>query len=138
MTSLKYMNMLLESLQRKKIDSFLFAFSGLIRMITVIWFFRFVEFEPIKLYLCSQSSCQCRLIYARKNIETQTATKYFITGTKNFKLDWYPFAGNDALTGLVFWKNWYFSFTHWKYWLHLKMDVFWERGEDMMWNNDLK
>ena len=91
MTSLKYMNMPLESLQRKKIDSFLFAFSGLIRMITVIWFFRFCEFEPIKLYLCSHSSCQCRLIYARKNIETQTATKYFITGTKNFISNLYPF-----------------------------------------------
>ena len=99
--------------------------------------FRFDKFESTKLYLCSHNSCQCRLIYAQKNIETQTATKYFITGTKNFTLDWYPFAGNDALTGLVFSKNWYFSFTHWKYWLHLKMDVLWERGEDVMLNNDL-
>ena len=53
--------------------------------------FRFEEFDLIKLYLCSHSSCQCRLIYARKNIETQTATKYFITGTKNFILNLYPF-----------------------------------------------
>ena len=102
------------------------------------WIFRFDKFEPIKFYLCSHSSCQCRLIYAQKNIETQTATKYFITGTKNFTLDLYPFAGNDALTGLVFWKNWYFSFTHRKYWLRLKTDLLWEQGDDMMLNNDLK
>ena len=77
--------------------------------------FRFDKFEPIKLYLCSHSTCQCHLIYAQKNIETHTTTKYFITGTKNFTLDLYPFAGNDALTLLVFWKNWHFSFSHWTY-----------------------
>ena len=53
--------------------------------------FRFDKFEPIKLCLCRYSSCQCRLIYARKNIETQTATKYFITGTKNVISNLYPF-----------------------------------------------
>ena len=100
--------------------------------------FRFDKFEPIKLYLCSHSTCQCHLIYAQKNIETHTATKYFISGTYNFTLDLYPFGGNDALRRLVFWKNCYFFFTHWIYWLHFKMDVLWERRESMMSNNNLK